>query len=130
MIEVTDQLDHGDVQHLVSGKRPKFKIDSENEKMSYYCALCEVSCGCQNDFEKHLLWVEHIEKINVEKEKHTYTSWRNLDNTEIEKVIYCCALCQVSCNSQIDLEKHLAGMKHTYKSNRAKYTWKASNMKK
>ena len=130
MIEVTDQLDHGDVQHLASGKRPKFKIDTDNEKMSYYCALCEVSFGCQNDFEKHLVWVEHIEKINVEKEKHTYKSWRNLDNTEMEKVIYCCALCQVSCNSQIDLEKHLAGMKHTYKSNRAKYTWKASNMKK
>ena len=49
--------------------------------MSYYCALCEVSFTCQNDFEKHLVWVEHIEKINVEKEKHTFKSWGNLDNT-------------------------------------------------
>ena len=130
VIEITNQFDHGNVQHLASGKRPKFKIDTDNEKMSYYCALCDVSCDCQNDFEKHLVWVEHIEKINVEKEKHTYKSWRNLDNTEMEKVIYCCALCQVSCNSQIDLEKHLAAVKHTYKSNREKYTWKAQNMKK
>ena len=130
LIEVTDRLDHENVQHLESGKRPKFKIDKENEKMSYYCALCEVSCGCQNDFEKHLAWVKHIEKINEEKEKHTYKSWGNLDNTEMEKVIYHCALCQVSCNSQKDIEKHLAGMKHADKANREKYTWKASNMKK
>lgn len=32
VIEVTDQLDHGNVQHLASGKRPKFKNDTENEK--------------------------------------------------------------------------------------------------
>ena len=117
VIEVAGQLDHGNVQHLASGKRPKFKIDTENEKMSYYCALCDVSCDCQNDFEKHLAWVKHKEKINVEKEKHTYKSWGNLDGTEMKKVIYCCALCQVSCSCLNDLEKHLAGTKHMYRAN-------------
>ena len=117
VIEVAGQLDHGNVQHLASGKRPKFKIDTDNEKMSYYCALCDVSCDCQNDFEKHLAWVKHKEKINVEKEKHTYKSWGNLDGTEMKKVIYCCALCQVSCSCQNDLEKHLAGIKHKNKAN-------------
>jgi hypothetical protein len=101
VIEITNQNDHVNVQHLASGKRPKFKIDTKNEKMSYYCALCEVSCTCQNDFEKHLVWIEHKEKINVEKEKHTFKSWGNLDDTEMEKVIYCCALCQVSCSCQV-----------------------------
>lgn len=98
------------------------------KKMSYYCALCEVSCGCQNDFEKHLVWVEHIEKINAEKEKHTYKSWGNLDDKEMEKVIYCCALCQVSCGCQNDLEKHLAGIKHKYKANpdKEKYNYYCS----
>ena len=118
LIEVTDRLDHENVQHLESGKRPKFKIDKENEKMSYYCALCEVSCGCQNDFEKHLAWVKHIEKINEEKEKHTYLSWRNLDDTEMEKVIYCCALCQVSCGCQVFIFfvefRELSHLKHDF----------------
>lgn len=55
---------------------------------------------CQTDFAEHLTGEEHIEKVNKEKEKHTYKSWGNLDDTEVEKVIYCCALCQVSCISQ------------------------------
>merc|ERR1712051_383394 len=118
VIEVAGQLDHGNVQHLASGKRPKFKIDTENEKMSYYCALCDVSCDCQNDFEKHLAWVKHKEKINVEKEKHTYKSWGNLDGTEMKKVIYCCDLCKVSCGYQNGYLKHLAGRKHKEKVNK------------
>jgi hypothetical protein len=117
VIEITNQFDHGNVQHLASGKRPKFKSNTDNEKMSYYCALCEVSCVSQNDFKKHLEWLEHKEKINEEKEKHTFKSWGNLDDTEMERVIYCCALCQVSCSCQNDLEKHLAGIKHKNKAN-------------
>ena len=117
VIEENEQLDHGNVQLIASGKKHKFKIDTAvKEKLPYYCALCEVFCGCQNGFEKHLAKMTHIEKVNTEKEKHTYESWGNLDNTEEEKVIYFCALCQVSYGSQNVLEKHLVGINHTYKA--------------
>ena len=117
------------LEHHLDGLKHNEKVNPEKVQITYDCALCEVSCNSQNDLKKHLAWVKHIEKINEEKEKHTYKSWGNLDNTEMEKVIYHCALCQVSCNSQKDIEKHLAGMKHAYNANREKYTWKASNLK-
>ena len=106
------------------------KVNPEKVQITYDCAICQFSCGYQNGYFKHLAGKKHKENVIKEEEKHTYESWGNLGNTEMEKVIYCCDLCQVSCNSQNDIEKHLAGMKHTYKANREKYTWKASNMKK
>ena len=116
-------------KHL-AGLKHNEKVNPEKVQITYDCAICQFSCGYQNGYVKHLAGKKHKEKVNKEKEKHIYESWSNLDNPEMEKVIYCCALCQVSCDSQNDLKKHLAGMKHAYKANREKYTWKASNMKK
>ena len=130
LCQISCGYQNGYVKHL-AGKKHKENVIKDEEKWTYHnCNLCQFTSICQTDFAEHLTGEKHVEKVNKEKERHTYKSWGNSDNREMEKVIYCCALCRVSCISQIDLEKHLAGMKHAYKANREKYTWKASNMKK
>ena len=37
--------------------------------MPYYCALCQVSCGSQNEHVKHLAGIKHRDKANKEKVK-------------------------------------------------------------
>ena len=71
----------------------------------------------QTDHELHLTGEKHIEKVNEEKEKHTYKSWAN---TERDKITYNCNLCQLSCTRQTDLLEHLAGKKHNYKAKKEK----------
>ena len=127
LCQISCGYQNGYVKHL-AGKKHKENVIKEEEKWTYHnCNLCQFTSICQTDFAEHLTGEKHKEKINKEKERHTYKSWGNSDNREMEKVIYCCALCRVSCISQIDLEKHLAGIKH---AKRAKYSWKASNLTK
>ena len=51
------------------------KIDSTNfiitdpTQMPYYCALCQVSCGSQNEHVKHFAGIKHRDKTNKEKVK-------------------------------------------------------------
>ena len=74
-------------------------------------------CLGQTDHELHLTGETHIEKVNEQKEKHTYKSWAN---TERDKITYNCNLCQLSCTRQTDLLEHLAGKKHNYKAKKEK----------
>ena len=51
------------------------KIDPTNfiitdpTQMPYYCALCQVSCGSQNEHVKHFAGIKHKDKANKEKVK-------------------------------------------------------------
>ena len=44
-------------------------IITDPTQMPYYCALCQVSCGSQNEHVKHLAGIKHRDKANKEKIK-------------------------------------------------------------
>ena len=44
-------------------------IITDPTKMPYYCALCQVSCGSQNEHVKHFAGIKHRDKANKEKVK-------------------------------------------------------------
>ena len=44
-------------------------IITDPTQMPYYCALCQVSCGSQNEHVKHFAGIKHRDKTNKEKVK-------------------------------------------------------------
>ena len=48
---------------------PTDYIITDPTQMPYYCALCQVSCGSQNEHVKHFAGIKHRDKTNKEKVK-------------------------------------------------------------
>ena len=44
-------------------------IITDPAEMPYYCVLCQVSCSCQKNHEKHLAGMKHKYKANKETKK-------------------------------------------------------------
>ena len=44
-------------------------IITDPTQMPYYCGLCQVSCGSQNEHVKHFAGIKHRDKTNKEKVK-------------------------------------------------------------
>ena len=127
-----------DVEKHLSGKKHYKKLKAQEKstmpqmnptdfiitdptQMPYYCAICLVSCACQIDYDKHLVGMKHIFKASP-KEKSTMPQRDSstVTITDSNPSSNYCPLCQISCSSQNDLEKHLTGMKHTFKANTEK----------
>ena len=45
-------------------------IITDPAEMPYYCVLCQVSCSCQKNHEKHLAGMKHA--YNANREKYTW----------------------------------------------------------
>ena len=82
-----------------------------------YCTLCKVLLRA-GALEDHLKGKKH--KRKEEKSAMPKMNSTNFIITEPTQMPYYCALCQVSCGSQNEHVKHLAGIKHRDKANKEK----------
>ena len=82
-----------------------------------YCTLCQVVTTTFKVLDGHLKGKKHIKNVE-DKEKSTKSKINSTDFiiTDPTQLPYYCAVCEHSCVSQNELEKHLAGKKHKTKA--------------
>ena len=97
-------MDSSQVKKVV----PVHKSDSNDEKG--YCTLCKVLLRGGGALDGHLKGKKHKKK--QEKSAMPKINSTNFIITDPTQMPYYCAVCEHSCVSQNELEKHLAGKKH------------------
>ena len=129
MDEVIDQLELSDLEKSYcavcqvkvpfkimdahsKGKKHNRILTAQENYYFTYCILCE-SFQCLSDLEKHLNGTKHNKRLKYE-EKSMMSQINPTDFilTDPTQMPYYCAVCEHSCVSQNELEKHLAGKKH------------------
>ena len=111
---ITDPIQIDD--HL-NGKNQKSELmDQDKPAMptisTAYCTLCQVVASV-GILDEHLKGKKHKKNVQ-DKEKSTKSKINSNDFiiTDPTQMPYYCAVCEHSCVSQNELEKHLAGKKH------------------
>ena len=111
---LTDPIQIDD--HL-NGKNQQSELMDQNKSAmpaisTAYCTLCQVfaSVGVMGE---HLKGKKHKKKLeDHEKSTMLKINSTNFIITDPTRMPYYCAVCEYSCVSQNELEKHLAGKKH------------------
>ncbi|GJS19998.1 integrase, catalytic region, zinc finger, CCHC-type containing protein [Tanacetum coccineum] len=106
--------------------------DKLNVNQLLWCNICKISCSSEKCFERHMLGKQHLKVLKQsEKIEAFHASQTSMDMTPIEmslenlKPVKCqpvnmdgdnkptwCEVCEVSCTSTNDFNKHSSGKKH------------------
>ena len=95
----------------------RYPVDQENSAMprinsTAYCTICQVVLSVV-EMEGHLNGKKHKKKLeNQEKSTMSKINSTEFIITDPTQMPYYCVVCEHSCVSQNELEKHLAGKKH------------------
>lgn len=95
--------------------------EKQKEQKAFYCELCDHASTKPYEHNRHLQSKRHLKKVArgplkapVKKEKKRETA----DNTKASKK-YFCALCNVACTRQAELDRHNGSKRHLAKSAKA-----------